>query len=175
MLRLLTVTLALLVFATFAPIAQATNYPTRAIQVVVPWLPGGSSDISARIINEKMREVLGQPFVVANIDGAAGLNGAQHVHRARPDGYTLLWEHAGNLTVAPMLTGADFRWTDFELVCAVAYTDIAMIGTGQLPLEQRSGRNKGNKGHSWKSTLGSGAERCIAPHISQHCGFRGRA
>ena len=131
MLRLLTLTfsLAFFAFASFCPIAQATNYPTKTVQVVVPWPPGGA-DISARIIGEKMREITGQSFYVSNISGAAGMTGATQVQNARPDGYTILWEHAGNLTISPLLSQAPFTWRDFELVCAVGYSDIALIVRG---------------------------------------------
>lgn len=125
--------LALCLLLGFATVAFAADYPAKAVQVVVPWVPGGGSDISARIVSEKMKAILGQPFIVSNIDGAAGLNGANQVFRSRPDGYTLLWEHPGNLTVAPMITNAPYRWNDFTLVCAIGHSDIAMIARANSP------------------------------------------
>lgn len=88
--------------------AHAESWPEKPIQVVVPWNPGGSSDISARIVGDKIQKYLPRPFVISNITGALGLNGARQVLRARPDGYTLLWEHPGNLAVAAMVTRANF-------------------------------------------------------------------
>lgn len=131
MLRLIGLTLLLL--ASFSTITQAADYPRKTVQVVVPWKPGGGSDISARIVNEKMKAILGQAFIVSNIDGAAGLNGANTVHRARPDGYSLLWEHAGNLTVAPMITRAPYTWRDFKLVCTIGQSDIVLIARADSP------------------------------------------
>jgi tripartite-type tricarboxylate transporter receptor subunit TctC len=110
-----------------AATAWAGEFPEKPIQVVVPWKPGGGSDISARIIGDHMKDILPEPLVVSNIDGAAGLNGALQVHKARPDGYTLLWEHPGNLAVAPMVTKAEFSWKDFEPVCIAAKGDTALI------------------------------------------------
>lgn len=108
--------------------AFAANFPEKPIQVVVPWNPGGSSDMSARIIGEKMRQhINNQPFVVSNITGALGLNGAMKVNDARPDGYTLLWEHPGNLAVAPMVTKKNFSWRDLDPICTVVSSDMAMI------------------------------------------------
>ncbi len=107
--------------------APAAEYPVKPIQVVVPWKPGGGSDISARIIGDHLKDILPQPFVIANIDGAAGLNGALQVFKARPDGYTLLWEHPGNLAVAPMVTKAEFTWKNFDPVCIAAKGDTALI------------------------------------------------
>lgn len=113
--------------------AFADDYPQKPTQMVVSWKPGGGSDISARIINEPMKAILGQPFVITNIDGAAGLNGANAVYRARPDGYTLLWEHVGNLAVTPMLTKASYTWRDFTLVCAVGQSDIVLVARADSP------------------------------------------
>lgn len=115
--------------------AFAGGYPEKAIQVVVPWKPGGGSDISARIIGDHMKNLLPQPLVVSNIDGAAGLNGALQVYKARPDGYTVLWEHPGNLAVAPMVTKASFSWQDFEPVAIAAMGDTALIVPGDSPFK----------------------------------------
>ncbi|MGE4422396.1 MAG: tripartite tricarboxylate transporter substrate binding protein [Pseudodesulfovibrio sp.] len=119
-----------------AAVAPAyAEYPEKAIQVVVPWKPGGGSDISARIITDQMKDLLPEPLIVSNIDGAAGLNGALQVFKARPDGYTVLWEHPGNLTVAPMVTKAKFRWTDFEPVGIAAKGSTALIVRGDSPFK----------------------------------------
>jgi len=115
--------------------AFAEGYPDKPIQVVVPWKPGGGSDISARIIGDQMKDVLPAPLVVSNIDGAAGLNGALQVYKARPDGYTVLWEHPGNLAVAPMVTKAAFSWKDFEPVAIGAKGDTALIVRGDSPFK----------------------------------------
>ncbi len=113
--------------------AFAGQFPEKAIQVVVPWKPGGGSDISARILGDRMKDLLPQPLVVSNIDGAAGMNGALQVFKARPDGYTILWEHPGNLAVAPMVTNARFSWQDFEPICIGAVGSTALIVRGDSP------------------------------------------
>lgn len=69
--------------------AQAAEYPDRAIRVIVPFAPGGSTDIVARIVTQEMSQLLGQTMVIENKGGAGGAIGAQEAARAKPDGYTL--------------------------------------------------------------------------------------
>jgi tripartite-type tricarboxylate transporter receptor subunit TctC len=70
--------------------AQAQTYPNRPITFVVPFGPGGISDVPARLLAAEMQERVGQPIVVENRPGASGITGASFVARAEPDGYTLL-------------------------------------------------------------------------------------
>jgi len=81
-----------LLFAAEQAIAQAggRTYPSRPVRVVVPYAPGGSSDTTARVLGDKLRELLGQQFVIDNRPGAAGSIGRELVAKASPDGYTLL-------------------------------------------------------------------------------------
>ena len=69
--------------------AWAQAYPTRPIKIVVPYAPGGSSDVIARNLAERMRVSLGQPVVIENMTGAGGTLGTGRVAGAAPDGYTL--------------------------------------------------------------------------------------
>ena len=82
--------------------AQAA-YPSRPIRMVVPFTPGGSTDILGRAIGLKLTEAWGQPVVVENVPGAGGSIGADRVAKAAPDGYTLLMGHIGTLAVTPSL------------------------------------------------------------------------
>jgi tripartite-type tricarboxylate transporter receptor subunit TctC len=83
--------------------AAAPAWPTRPVRIVVPFTPGGSTDILGREIAQKLTEALGQPFVVENKPGAGGSIGAAAVASAPPDGYTLLMGHIGTLAVNPSL------------------------------------------------------------------------
>ncbi len=79
-----------LAVALLAPAAQAQDYPTRPVQLVVPFAPGAGSDTVARLVAQKMAEGLGQPVVVENKSGAGGLLANRYVATSAPDGYTML-------------------------------------------------------------------------------------
>ena len=84
------------------PAAAADAYPSRPIRVIVPQTPGGSTDIAARIVTDRLSEALKQNLVVDNRPGAGSLNGAEAAARAAPDGHTLL-VIAASLTIMPAL------------------------------------------------------------------------
>ncbi|MFZ1923320.1 MAG: tripartite tricarboxylate transporter substrate-binding protein, partial [Xanthobacteraceae bacterium] len=71
--------------------ACADSYPDHPIMMIVPLAPGGSTDTLGRIIAQAISKTLGQPVVVENVSGAAGVIGVTRAERAAPDGYTVLW------------------------------------------------------------------------------------
>lgn len=79
------------------------GYPTRPIRLIVPFTPGGSTDILARSIGQKLTEAWGQPVIVDNVPGAGGSIGADKAAKAPADGYTLLMGHIGTLAVNPSI------------------------------------------------------------------------
>jgi tripartite-type tricarboxylate transporter receptor subunit TctC len=85
--------------------AQAQEYPTRPIRVIVPFAPGGATDIVARVVSQSMSQRLGQPMVVENRAGAGGNIGSDACAKAAPDGYTVcvstISAHAINASVYP--------------------------------------------------------------------------
>ena len=83
--------------------AQPAAYPSRPIRLVVPFTPGGSTDILARAIGQELTKAWGQSVVVDNVPGAGGAIGADKVAKAPADGYTLLMGHIGTLAVNPSL------------------------------------------------------------------------
>lgn len=115
--RFLTVVLAACVVLAGAFAAGAQSYPSRAITIVVPFAPGGLTDIPARVLAALLQERLGVSVVVENKAGASGVVGATHVLRAEPDGYTLL---ANAL--------ADVQNLHYISVPYNAVTDFAQIG-----------------------------------------------
>ncbi len=91
--------------------AQGT-WPDRPVRVVVPFTPGGTTDILARAMAAELQEALGQPFVVENRGGAGGTLGSEVVARAAPDGHTIMMGHIGTLAVNPSL----YRNLSFDTV-----------------------------------------------------------
>ena len=83
--------------------AMAQAYPARALRLVVPFAPGGSTDTLARIVGQRLTESLGQPVVVDNRPAAGGIVGADLVAKAQPDGHTLLIGAISTMAIAPAL------------------------------------------------------------------------
>ncbi len=92
--------------ATLAPFAIAraqAPWPDRPVRLVVPFTPGGSTDILARGMGQRLSEIFGQPFVIENRPGAGGTLGSEQVFRSAPDGHTLMMGHIGTLAANPAL------------------------------------------------------------------------
>ena len=94
----------LLTLALLTPLVQAQSpYPSKPIRLIVPFTPGGSTDILARSIGQELTKAWGQSVIVDNVPGAGGSIGADKAAKAPADGYTLLMGHIGTLTVNPSL------------------------------------------------------------------------
>src|SRR6516164_8851617 len=89
-------------------VARAQAYPTRPVRVIVPFAPGGGTDIFARIAAQKLGESLGQQFYIENIAGAGGNIGVGQAARATPDGYTVLFAF-GSFVVNPKSLSENIR------------------------------------------------------------------
>ena len=119
--------IVLIAFAVLAAAAaRADDYPSRPIVLIVPYPPGASTDITARIMADQMSDILGQPFVVENRPGADGVVGTSFVAKANPDGYTLL------LTVNSPITMAKFFQKDMTLDTRTALAPIINIASTSL-------------------------------------------
>ena len=114
----------------------AAAWPERTIRLVVAFPPGGSTDLAARIVAEKLSGVLGQQVIVDNKPGASGNIGAEFVARAAPDGHTLLMA-ATSLATSPAFYPA-LNWSptkDFAPVSLVATVPIILVVTPSLPVQ----------------------------------------
>jgi tripartite-type tricarboxylate transporter receptor subunit TctC len=98
-----TLLIAALASAFAGPAAAQQNYPDKPIKLIVTFVAGSATDITARIVAQKLNELWGVPVTVENIPGAGGAVGADRVAKAAPDGYTLGWLANGALTVVPAL------------------------------------------------------------------------
>jgi tripartite-type tricarboxylate transporter receptor subunit TctC len=119
--------------ATLVP--AATAWPARPLRLVVPFPPGGSTDILGREIAHKLQDALGQPVVVENKPGAGGSIGSAEAARAAGDGYTLLMGHIGTLAVNPSLYPKlpyDPR-TSFAPVALMARVPNVLVVNPQVP------------------------------------------
>jgi tripartite-type tricarboxylate transporter receptor subunit TctC len=107
-----------------AACVQGQSYPSKAIRIIVPYTPGGTSDILARSIGQKLHEAWGRPVVVENRAGANGNIGANMVARSPADGYTLLLADVGALAISPsVFPGLPFDPAkDFEPVVMISYS-----------------------------------------------------
>src|SRR5215469_2463304 len=115
--------------------AEAQDWPTRPLTLVVPFAPGGGVDVSARIQAQRMSELLGQSIVVENMGGAAGMTGAQRVARADPDGYTILIGNSGTQAYSQSLYKKPLynAVTDFTPVGLVSESPRILIARKDLP------------------------------------------
>ncbi|MBV9190565.1 MAG: tripartite tricarboxylate transporter substrate binding protein [Betaproteobacteria bacterium] len=112
--------------------AAQAPYPTRPVKLVVPFPPGGSTDIVARLLGGKLSESLGQPVVIENKPGAGAALGTETVAKAAPDGYTVLITALPSIVTAP-LTNPNVRYDPLRDL-----THIAMIGSFPNALVVRS-------------------------------------
>lgn len=109
--------------------ALAQEWPTRPIRMVIPYPPGGASDIIARLLAPHLTELLGQTLVVENRPGANGFIAGELVARAAPDGYTLLMANAGPNGMGPALYGSRTPYDavrDFSAVMAVSVVPLIL-------------------------------------------------
>ena len=106
----------------------AANYPTKAVKIIVPFPPGGSNDVIARILAQKLSDQTSQPFIVDNRPGAGGTTGADFVARADADGYTLL------LTAPPPLTTNTALYAKMPFDPAKAFAPISLVATVPIVL-----------------------------------------
>jgi tripartite-type tricarboxylate transporter receptor subunit TctC len=124
------------------PVAPATaqNYPTRAIELVVPFNPGGSADGSARPLAESVGKVLGKPMVVENRAGAQSVIGASYVAKANTDGHTLLYTAGGTILTPFLVANMTFDpLKDLTPVAMVATFPYVVIGGPNLPFSDFKG------------------------------------
>ncbi|MCC6777120.1 MAG: tripartite tricarboxylate transporter substrate binding protein [Hyphomicrobiales bacterium] len=118
--------------------AAAQTFPDRVIRLVNPFPPGGSVDITARLLAQKLSDNLGHQVIVENRTGAGGNTGAESVAKSDPDGYTLLFTAPGPLAVNQTLYSKGLPFDpakDFAPIAIFAFTPIVLMSNPDLPVK----------------------------------------
>jgi tripartite-type tricarboxylate transporter receptor subunit TctC len=114
--------------------AQAQDYPTRAVRIIVPFAPGGSADVFGRFIAQKLQDSTGQNFIIDNRPGGGSVIGTDAVAKAPADGYTLLLmsnTHTVNESLIPSKPFVLMK--DFVPIAPINYSDLVLVARGNLP------------------------------------------
>ena len=125
-------TLALLLVV-LAGHAVAQTYPNRVVRVVVPFGPGATSDIVARMISDRMTVAMGQPFIVENRTGAGGTIGTEYVAKSPPDGYTLVLSTAATPISASVYHNLKYDTAAFASVIVLTHSPLGFAANPQFP------------------------------------------
>ncbi|HZN30341.1 MAG TPA: tripartite tricarboxylate transporter substrate binding protein, partial [Xanthobacteraceae bacterium] len=129
--------LALLGMTAERPFAQAQDYPNRQVNFVVPFAPGGGTDIIGRLIGQKLTDRFGKSFVIENRPGAGTVNAAVQVSKSTPDGYTIMMATSGTMAMNPTLYKAlpYAPGKDLLLAGLVCHVPFALVVNNDLPVK----------------------------------------
>jgi tripartite-type tricarboxylate transporter receptor subunit TctC len=138
-------------------LVMGMDYPTKPITIIVPWGAGGMSNVSTRMLGEKMKAILGQPIVYINKPGASGVIGLNTVKNAKPDGYTIA---SGALTLgvtAPFFFETDrFDADDFTYIGSYMPQERVLFTTNDKPYKTWEEFIAYSKAHPGEVSVGSG-------------------
>ena len=164
-LRLLVVT-AVLAAALVAGVALAQPYPTKPVKLIVTYPPGGSSDLMARILGQKLSDLWGQPVVVESKPGAAGSIGMDYAKREPPDGYSFVIGNLGPVTVNPLLSKVPYdSERDFVPVSLIATGPNILVVNPNTPVKTLGELIEYVKANPGKVNFGSSGPGSVA-HLS---------
>ena len=167
--------------------AQAQNYPSRPITMIVPVSAGGITDIVARLVAERMKVTLGQPVIVENTTGAGGTTAVTRLFRSAPDGYTIAIGQWSTHVGAAAMDSLPFDYiADFEPISMLSIGAIWVMGRKDFPAKDAKelvAWLKANPGKASAGTIGpgSGAHMCMVYLVNtigssvQYVPYRGGA
>ena len=143
-----------------AALAQA--WPSRPIKIIVPYPPGGQTDVVSRWLGEKLQAVLGQPFVIDNKAGAQGVVGLAALKQSLPDGYTILYANSSNLIINKFAMAKLPYETldDFEMISQIGMAALGMVvapATGIKNVSEFVAYAKANPGKTSFASFGVGS------------------
>ena len=169
-------------------VAAQTTFPTKPIRVVIGFPAGGPLDQHARLLSDKLQQVLGQPIIIDYKSGAGGTVGAQDVMKAAPDGYTLMLANTGVMVINPALNSKLPYGTlkDFVPIARTAMQPLALLVNPQVPVNnlkefityarQRPGQiNYGSAGNGGISHLVPEMFKTATGLFMVHIPYRGSA
>jgi tripartite-type tricarboxylate transporter receptor subunit TctC len=153
----------------FAAAAHAQNYPQKAIRIVVPTVPGGATDLTARLVGQKMAERLGQAVVVENRPGGNEVIGTDVVAKSTPDGYTLLVVAPAAIVVLPHLQKLPYSVDkDLAPISLAAVTPLILVVPPSLPAQtvnELIALAKAKPGQLAYASTGSGGVQHLAAEL----------
>jgi len=164
--------------ATAGAQAQSAAYPTKPITLIVPTAPGGTTDISARMLAEPLGKALGQTIVVDNRGGASGGIAAVAVKRAEADGHTLLMQYSGYHVITPAVSKQPLGWEgkDFQAVANVLSAPQVIVARAGLPIKTMAdlvAYAKANPGKLTYASSGNGSlQHVTGAMIEQQAGIQ---
>ena len=146
--------------------AQAQSYPSKPVRIIVPYAPGGTTDIVGRQMGQKLSDALGQPVLIENRTGANTAIGAEAVAKAAPDGHTLLFTNDATFVLNPVLfPSLSYNvQRDFVPVATVTYVALALVVNAATPakdMKELVAYIKSQKAPLAYGSFGSGSQ----PHI----------
>jgi len=154
--KVIALTFALLATVAATLVAQAQNFPSRTITLIVPYPAGGPTDTIARILAERMGTALGQTMIVENIGGAGGSMGVGRVAHATPDGYMLIIGHTQTHVFNAGILKLDYDVVkDFAPISLLADTPIWIVVRKSLPVDDVKGFIAYLKSQNGKATMGT--------------------
>jgi tripartite-type tricarboxylate transporter receptor subunit TctC len=150
-------------------VARALDYPTRPVRVLVGFTPGGTADISARLVGQSLSEHFGQQFVIENRPGAGSNIATEAVARADPDGYTLLDVTATNGVNASLYPDLPFNLTrDFAMVAGIAQMPLVLEVSASSEIktvQDLIAYGKANPGKLTIASFGTGSTSHVAGEL----------
>jgi len=142
------------------------DYPSKPIQLICPYSVGGITDLSARLIAEKMGEFLGQPVVVVNKPGAGAALGTGYVAASKPDGYTIVTTWTGVAIIVPLITpNLPYKMTDLTPIGKSLVVDQLLLVNKDLPVKTLSELVAYAKQHPKTLSYGTAGVGTI-PHLA---------
>jgi tripartite-type tricarboxylate transporter receptor subunit TctC len=121
--------------AAFPAVVLAQPYPSRAINMIIPFPPGGNTDLMGRALQDELRKALGQTVVIQNRGGAAGTLGIIELARAAPDGYTIAMTPNNPLTAQPHMRKLPYGMDSFRFICLTYYSPYVLMAGPKAPFK----------------------------------------